>query len=84
MFGAVCLNLLNGTCLLWGTISGYVVSYIYLQGDTSASFKKGVIIIPFNLIFSGLMYPLGAYLVQRFNPKAIIATGCTILLCALY
>lgn len=84
MIGALCLNLLNGTCLVWGTISVYVVSHIYMAGDQSASFKKGVLIIPLNLIFSGIMYPVGAYLQPRVNPKIIIATGCTILLISLY
>lgn len=84
VFGAICLNLLNGTCLLWGTISSYVISYIYLQGDTSVSFKKGVIILPFNLIFSGMMYPIGAYLFKRVNPKTLIFTGCSILLCSIF
>lgn len=84
MVGAVCLNLLNGTCLLWGTISSYVVSYIYLQGDADVSFKKGVIILPFNLIFSGLMYPIGAFLQRRTNPKVVIGLGCSILLVAIY
>lgn len=84
IFGAFCINLVNGTCFLWGTICCYVISYFHWKGDPSATLSNGCLILPLNIVFSGLMFPIGAWMQKRYNPKLIILLGSGTMLVSLF
>ena len=78
------MQLVNGSVYLWGNISGYVVSYYHYKGDVNATLSMAVLLIPANYMVTGFLYPIGAKLQKRVNPKLIILVGYTISVGSLY
>ena len=83
VFGGVCLHLVCGNLYLWGNISNYAVSYYHFLGDENATLTVATGVLPIGFTLLAFMFPFGAWMMKKTNPKFVIALGATIMLSAI-
>ena len=61
-FGSFLINVFLGCLYLWGSISGYYISYLHYNGQPEITQADTLAVIPISWIVSSLFSPLGTTL----------------------
>ena len=85
LIGSVILMLYLGCFFLWANISIYVLSYFH-EFNPNSSYGFIFIVDSMLVLFNWCGYWVGTYLfkTRQWNPKAVIALGCSMALVGVY
>ena len=85
VMGGICFHFCIGCVYLWGVMTIYVTSFLYLEcGQKNASTQLLMFFLPFRSTLMLFLLPLGAYLERRLGPQPgmlisfIVWLGCFI------
>jgi len=59
LIGSFLINIFLGCLYLWGSISGYFISFLHYNGDPNITASATLAVIPISWVFSSLFSPLG-------------------------
>ena len=82
LIGSFLINIFLGCLYLWGSISGYYISYLHYNGQPNISSSDTLAVIPISWVISSSFSPLGTVLLRKWNVKVLMATGSFICIMA--
>ena len=82
VLGGACFHFCIGCVYLWGAMTMYVTSFLYLECEqTNASSQLLMLFLPFRSSLMLFLLPLGAYMERRWGPEPGMLISFIVWLC---